>query len=76
MGRLASGAYRKRRLTVPSVSLMGSAVAGVRPGMLDVHGDQADDLVGHLVDGAAHFLADDRPDAVVAHVLQLFDRVL
>ena len=75
MGRLASGAYRKRRLTVPTVSLMGGAEAGVRPGMLDVHGNQADDLVGHLVDGAAHFLADDRPDAVVTHALELFGRV-
>ena len=73
---LASGAYRKRRLTVPTVSLLGGADAGVRPGMLDVHGNQADDLVGHVVDGGAHFLADDRPDAVVAHALELFGRVL
>lgn len=76
MGRFASGTYRKRRLTVPTVSLMGAAEPGARPGMLSVHGDQADDLVGHLVDGAAHFLADDRPDAVVTHALELFDRVL
>ena len=77
MGRfLASGAYRKQRLTVPTVSLLGGADAGVRPGMLDVHGGQADDLVGHLVDGAGHFLADDRPDAVAAHALELFGRVL
>ena len=55
---------------------MGGAEAGAHPGMLDVHGDQAEDLVGHLVDGAAHFLADDRPDAVVAQALALFDRVL
>jgi hypothetical protein len=35
MGRfLASAAYRKRRLTVPTVSLMGGADAGVRPDML------------------------------------------
>jgi pimeloyl-ACP methyl ester carboxylesterase len=77
MGRfLASAAYRKRRLTVPTVSLMGGADAGVRPGMLDVHGDHADDLTGHIVDGAAHFLADDRPDAIVTHATELFDRVL
>jgi pimeloyl-ACP methyl ester carboxylesterase len=44
--------------------------------MLDVYGGQADDLVGHLVDGAGHFLADDRPDAVLAHALELFGRVL
>lgn len=77
MGRfLASAAYRKRRLTVPTVSLLGGADAGARPGMLDVDGEVADDLVGHLVDDAAHFLADDRPDAVVTHGLDLFGRVL
>ncbi len=75
MGRFP--AYRKRRLTVPTVSLLGGPDAGVRPGMLDVDdGDPADDLVGHVIDGAGHFLADDRPDAVVTHALQLFGRVL
>ncbi|HEY6746491.1 MAG TPA: alpha/beta hydrolase [Mycobacteriales bacterium] len=73
---LASRAYRGRRLTVPTVSLVGAADAGVRPGMLDVHGDQADDLAGHLIDGAGHFIADDRPDAVVAHALELLAGVL
>jgi pimeloyl-ACP methyl ester carboxylesterase len=77
MGRfLASTSYRKRRLTVPTVSLMGGADAGVRPGMLDVYGGQADELAGHIIDGAAHFIADDRPDAVVTHALTLFGRVL
>ena len=77
MGRfLASTSYRKRRLTVPTVSLMGGADAGARPGMLDVYGGQADDLAGHLIDGAAHFLADGRPDAVVTHALTLFGRAL
>lgn len=74
MGRFM--AYRKRRLTVPTVALLGGADAGVRPGMLDVYGDQADDLVGHVVDGAGHYLADDRPDAVVTYAMDLFGRVL
>ena len=72
----AQGHLRQRRLTVPTVSLMGGADAGVRPGMLDVYGRQADHLVGHIIDGAAHFLADDRPDAVVTHALTLFGRIL
>ncbi|MFE5566521.1 alpha/beta fold hydrolase [Amycolatopsis japonica] len=76
MGRFSSGVYRKRRLTVPTVALVGGADRGVRPGMLDVHGDRADDLAGHVVDGAGHYLADDRPDAVTAHALELFGRVL
>ncbi|OKJ92916.1 hypothetical protein AMK34_31200 [Amycolatopsis sp. CB00013] len=76
MGRFSSGVYRKRRLTVPTVALVGGADRGVRPGMLDVHGDRADDLAGHVVDGAGHYLADDRPDVVTAHALELFGRVL
>ena len=76
MGRFSSGTYRKHRLTVPTVTLIGGADAGVRPGMLDVHGDHADDLTGHIVDGAAHYLADDRPDAVVTHAQALFARTL
>ena len=75
MGRFST-AYRKRRLTIPTVALLGGADAGVRPGMLDVHGNQADDLVGHVVDGAGHYLADDRPDAVVTYAMDLFGRVL
>ena len=71
---VATRAYRGR-LTVPTVALMGAAEPGVRLGDLDVHGDVADDLAGHLVEGAAHFLADDRPDAVVAHARELFARV-
>lgn len=76
MSRFFSGTYRKRRLTVPAVALVGAAEAGVGPGMLDVRGDPADDLAGHLVADAGHFLADDRPDAVVAHALELFGRTL
>ena len=74
MGRFSAGVYRRRRLTVPTVALLGGADAGVRPGMLDADGDQADDLAGHVVDGAGHFLADDRPDVVATHALELFGR--
>jgi pimeloyl-ACP methyl ester carboxylesterase len=74
--RFFSATYRKRRLTVPTVALLGGADAGIRPGMLDVPGDPADDLVGHVVDGAGHYLADDRPDVVAAHAMALFGRVL
>jgi hypothetical protein len=55
---------------------MGGDDAGVWPGMLNVYGGQADDLAGHIIDGAAHFLADERPDAVVSHALTLFGRIL
>jgi pimeloyl-ACP methyl ester carboxylesterase len=76
MSRLAAGTYRKRRLTVPTVALMGGADPGVHEGMLDVPDGVADDLTGHIVERAGHFIADDRPDAVVDHARQLFDRAL
>lgn len=76
MGRLVSGKYGQNRLTVPTVALLGSDDRAVLPDMLAVDGDRADDLTGHMVDGAAHFLADDRPDAVVQHALELFGRAL
>ncbi|WP_189693829.1 alpha/beta fold hydrolase [Sinomonas cellulolyticus] len=76
MGRLVSGKYGQNRLTVPTVALLGSDDRAVLPDMLAVDGDRADDLTGHMVDGAAHFLADDRPDAVVQHALELFSRAL
>jgi len=44
--------------------------------MLNVYGGQADDLAGHIIDGAAHYLADERPDAVVSRALTLFGRIL
>ena len=72
--RLMAGAYRRRRLTVPTVALFGGEEAGVRPGMMDVHGDRADHLTGELVPGASHFIADERPDIVVDRALKLFAR--
>lgn len=75
MRRIGAGAYRSRHLTVPTVALVGGADHGVRPGDLDVDGDRADDLAGRVIEGAGHFVADDRPDAVVDHALALFGRV-
>lgn len=74
MRRFMGGTYRRRRLTVPTVALQGAEEPGVRPGAMDVHGDVADDLTGELVPGAAHFIADDRPDVVVDEALRLFAR--
>jgi len=74
--RLATGADRRRRLAVPTVCLLGNGDVGVGPGTLDADGAPADDLTGHVVQGAGHFLADDRPDVVVEYGLALFGRTL
>jgi hypothetical protein len=67
---------RATPLPVPTAALLGGADAGIRPGMHDVPGDSADNLVDLVVDGAGHYLADDRPDVVVSHAMALFEPVL
>jgi hypothetical protein len=51
IARFAAGSYRRHRLTVPTRALFGAEEPGVRPGLLDGHGDVADDLSGELVEG-------------------------
>lgn len=72
IGRIARGAYRGRRLRVPTRVLYGAADPGVGPDLVGGHEAYADDLAVEFVPGAGHFLADDRPDAVVDHALALF----
>lgn len=76
MVRLITGKYATQRLRVPTVALLGGDDPGVSADMLEITGDPADDLAGHVVDRAAHYIADDRPDAVVGHAMELFGRVL
>jgi pimeloyl-ACP methyl ester carboxylesterase len=72
--RLIAGAYRGRRLTVPTVALLGALEPGYTRERLAPQDGVADDLSLELVPGARHFLADERPDAVVDHALRLFAR--
>jgi pimeloyl-ACP methyl ester carboxylesterase len=74
IARFGSGSYRRQRLTVPTRAFFGAEEPGVRPGLLDVHGDVADDLAGELVEGAWHYIADERPDFVVDRALSFFAR--
>jgi len=72
--RLVAGAYRDRRLTVPTVSLYGALEPGAHPDQVRVPDGAADDLTAELVPGARHYLADERPDVVVERALALFSR--
>lgn len=72
--RIIRGTYRKTRLTTPTRLLIGADDPVIGPQMLGGHENHADDLTIATVDGASHFIADERPDAVVQHALQLFAR--
>ena len=66
------GAYRNTRLTTPTRLLAGAQDPVVRPRFLGGCEDYANDLALEIVDGASHFIADERPAAVVEHALELF----
>ena len=73
--RITTGAYRGDRLTVPTRVLCGTADPALAP---EVHGGYepyADDLAVEPIEGAAHFLADQRPDPVADRLLAFFGPV-
>ncbi|OLT53591.1 alpha/beta hydrolase [Cellulosimicrobium sp. CUA-896] len=76
--RMMRGTYRRRRLTVPTLVVLGRRD---RPWTEDVMGRvcpdparYADRLAFAYVDDAAHFIADDAPAAVADLALDWFDR--
>lgn len=72
--RILTGAYRGARLRTPTLALYGADDPGVRPDLLGGFEDHADDMAVTVVDDASHFVADERPDVVVARALELFAR--
>jgi pimeloyl-ACP methyl ester carboxylesterase len=72
--RIARGLYRTRRLTTPTVILCGADDPVMRPELLGGYEDHADDLTIEVVPDASHFIADEQPDAVVTHALELIAR--
>ena len=62
----------EHRLTTPTRLLAGAQDPVVRPRFLGGYQDYPDDLALEIVDGASHFIADERPAAVVEHALELF----
>ncbi|WP_412538342.1 alpha/beta fold hydrolase [Longispora sp. K20-0274] len=74
--RIMSGAYRGTRLTTRTRILYGAQDPVARPEQaqrfLGGYEEHADDLTQEFVEGAAHFVADERPDVVVERALALF----
>ncbi|MGY0232374.1 alpha/beta fold hydrolase [Longispora urticae] len=74
--RIMTGGYRGAHLTTRTRMLFGreDPVAGpdLMGDLLGGYEDHADDLTIEFLDGASHYVADDRPDAVVDRALTLF----
>jgi len=67
------GRYRTRRLTVPTSILFGVDDFAMTPAQLGGHEPFADDLRIELVSNCGHFIVDERPDVVIAHLRACFD---
>jgi pimeloyl-ACP methyl ester carboxylesterase len=70
--RVLSGGYRSLRLTTPTRIFYGSQDWAMRPELLGGYQDYADDLQLVRVEGASHFIADERPDIVIDRTLEFF----
>ncbi|HEX8066131.1 MAG TPA: alpha/beta hydrolase [Thermoleophilaceae bacterium] len=66
---LALGAYDGHRLTVPTRLLIGRSDP-IRSGLDDAYREKSDDMEVEVVDGAGHFLPEERPDAVRERILE------
>jgi pimeloyl-ACP methyl ester carboxylesterase len=72
--RVLAGRYRSMRLSTPTRILYGSQDWAMRPELLGGYDDHADDLALERVEGASHFIADEKPDVVIERALAFFGR--
>jgi pimeloyl-ACP methyl ester carboxylesterase len=70
--RIITGAYRESRLVVPTLVLYGTADPALVPNLHRGYEAYADDLAVEPIEGASHFLADQRPDPVADRILAFF----
>lgn len=68
---LARGDFRSRRLAVPTRLLIGSRDQ-IGEGVTDSFKPYADDMELEWVEGAGHFLPEEKPDVVVARAREFF----
>ncbi|MFE5707580.1 alpha/beta fold hydrolase [Rhodococcus koreensis] len=70
--RIMTGAYRHTRLATPTRVLVGAEDPIVRKEFLGGFEGHTDDFGVEFVDGASHFLVDERPDVVLERALAFF----
>jgi pimeloyl-ACP methyl ester carboxylesterase len=70
--RIMTGTYRGRRLSTPTLVLLGADDPNVRPEFIHGVEDHVDALDTEIVAGASHFVFDDVPGVVVARALDFF----
>lgn len=66
------GEFKRARLTTPTVALHGAADTSLPAALLGTATKYADHLRVRVVEGAAHFIADEQPEVVVEEALTLF----
>ncbi len=66
-----AGAYARQRLTVPTRLVVGADDPVITAGLLEGATDWADDLRVTVLPGCGHFVAEERPDAVVTALRSL-----
>lgn len=72
--RVLRGTYRKTRLTTPTLLLIGADDPNIRPDTAYGYEQYCDELEVRYVPEASHFIAEDRPDAVIAAARAFFGR--
>jgi pimeloyl-ACP methyl ester carboxylesterase len=70
--RVMFGRYRSMRLSTPTLILYGSEDPNMTEAILQGYEDHADDLTIEEIDGASHFIADEKPAVVVERALKFF----
>jgi pimeloyl-ACP methyl ester carboxylesterase len=74
--RMLRGAYDRQRLETSTLLLFGAADAAFPPDLVRIllrgSADHVDDMDLVFVEGAAHFIADEKPNEVVARSLAFF----
>lgn len=72
--RIMGGSYRSSRLITPTRVLVGADDPNIRLEFLHGYEEYVGDLALEFVDGASHFVADDKPSVVIERAIELFAR--
>jgi pimeloyl-ACP methyl ester carboxylesterase len=76
LARITAGRYRRARLSTPTLVLAGSADRSFPPAVVEDLVRTVEPHVDHVevgtVRGAAHYVAQERPEQLLAHLLRFF----